>query len=111
MLIGLPSVLGPELALFQNYIGTETAQRVGAQHTLNADYFKRIDALNFTMQALDTCFHHGIFSGLRDHTLDLLLRFLNFLFNARRVNSPSTGKGTDTACCRIISSRSSAESA
>ncbi|MGL4260844.1 MAG: pyruvate, phosphate dikinase/phosphoenolpyruvate synthase regulator, partial [Afipia sp.] len=29
--------------------GTETSRRVGAQHTLNAEYFKRIDALNYTM--------------------------------------------------------------
>ncbi|HEV3396407.1 MAG TPA: pyruvate, phosphate dikinase/phosphoenolpyruvate synthase regulator, partial [Xanthobacteraceae bacterium] len=31
------------------YLGAETTQRVGAQHTLNAEYFKRIDALNYTM--------------------------------------------------------------
>jgi regulator of PEP synthase PpsR (kinase-PPPase family) len=31
------------------YLGTETAHRVGAQHTIKADYFKRIDALNYTM--------------------------------------------------------------
>ena len=43
------SVLGPVLNLFQAYLGTETARRAGAQHTLNADYFKRIDALNYTM--------------------------------------------------------------
>jgi len=30
-------------------LGTETSHRVGAQHVLNADYFKRIDALNYTM--------------------------------------------------------------
>jgi [pyruvate, water dikinase]-phosphate phosphotransferase / [pyruvate, water dikinase] kinase len=49
--LGLPclSVLGPVLQLLQSYLGTETAHRVGAQHTLNAEYFKRIDALNFTM--------------------------------------------------------------
>ena len=35
--------------MFQAYLGTETSQRVGAQHTLNAEYFKRIDALNYTM--------------------------------------------------------------
>jgi regulator of PEP synthase PpsR (kinase-PPPase family) len=48
---GLPclSILGPVLQLLQSYLGTETAHRVGAQHTLNADYFKRIDALNYTM--------------------------------------------------------------
>jgi [pyruvate, water dikinase]-phosphate phosphotransferase / [pyruvate, water dikinase] kinase len=48
---GVPclSILGPVLGLFQSYLGTETAHRIGAQHTLNADYFKRIDALNYTM--------------------------------------------------------------
>ncbi len=43
------SILGPVLQLLQSYLGTETTHRVGAQHTLNADYFKRIDALNYTM--------------------------------------------------------------
>jgi regulator of PEP synthase PpsR (kinase-PPPase family) len=43
------SILGPVLNLFQNYLGAETTPRVGGQHTLNADYFRRIDALNFTM--------------------------------------------------------------
>lgn len=48
---GLPclSVLGPVLSLFQSYLGAETTPRVGGQHTLNAEYFRRIDALNFTM--------------------------------------------------------------
>ncbi len=43
------SVLTPILGLFQSYLGTASTQRPGAQHTLNADYFRRIDALNFTM--------------------------------------------------------------
>jgi hypothetical protein len=49
--LGLPclSILGPVLSLFQSYLGAETTPRVGGQHTLNADYFRRIDALNFTM--------------------------------------------------------------
>src|SRR5215467_11771363 len=36
--LGLPvmSILGPVLNLFQSYLGAETTQRVGAQHTLNA---------------------------------------------------------------------------
>jgi [pyruvate, water dikinase]-phosphate phosphotransferase / [pyruvate, water dikinase] kinase len=48
---GVPflSILGPVLLLFQSYLGAETTPRVGAQHTLNAEYFKRIDALNYTM--------------------------------------------------------------
>jgi [pyruvate, water dikinase]-phosphate phosphotransferase / [pyruvate, water dikinase] kinase len=49
--IGLPclSILGPVLRLFQSYLGTESTYKVGAQHVLNAEYFKRIDAVNYTM--------------------------------------------------------------
>ena len=49
--LGLPcrSILGPVLRMFQSYLGPETTPRVGAQHLLNAEYFKRIDALNYTM--------------------------------------------------------------
>lgn len=49
--LGLPcmSVLGPILRLFQSYLGAETIHRAGAQHVLNAEYFQRIEALNFTM--------------------------------------------------------------
>jgi regulator of PEP synthase PpsR (kinase-PPPase family) len=43
------SILGSVLSLFQNYLGAETTPRVGGQHMLNAEYFRRIDALNFTM--------------------------------------------------------------
>src|SRR3974390_44755 len=43
------SVLGPILRLFQSYLGAETIHRVGAQHVLNAEYFQRIEALNFSM--------------------------------------------------------------
>ena len=49
--LGVPclSILGPVLMLFQSYLGAESTHRVGAQHILNAEYFKRIDALNYTM--------------------------------------------------------------
>lgn len=43
------SVLQPILELFQSYLGAASTPRPGAQHMLNAEYFKRIDALNFTM--------------------------------------------------------------
>jgi hypothetical protein len=43
------SVLGPVLRLFQSYLGSESIHRAGAQHVLNAEYFHRIDALNYTM--------------------------------------------------------------
>ncbi len=51
-LLGLPyvSVLEPVLLVFQSYLGTPAGRRVGAQHVLDADYFRRIDALNFTME-------------------------------------------------------------
>ncbi|WOJ91139.1 pyruvate, water dikinase regulatory protein [Methylocapsa polymorpha] len=49
--IGAPclSVLQPILNLFQSYLGAPATPRPGAQHMLNADYFRRIDALNFTL--------------------------------------------------------------
>src|ERR1051325_4052156 len=49
--INIPSlsIIGPVLQLFEAYLGAATTGRVGAQHVLNAEYFKRIDALNYTM--------------------------------------------------------------
>jgi [pyruvate, water dikinase]-phosphate phosphotransferase / [pyruvate, water dikinase] kinase len=43
------SVLSPVHALLQSYLGTASSARPGAQHMLNAEYFKRIDAMNFTL--------------------------------------------------------------
>ncbi|EIM74001.1 pyruvate, water dikinase regulatory protein [Nitratireductor rhodophyticola] len=50
--LGLPcvSVLEPVLMVFQSYLGTPAGRRVGAQHVLDAQYFHRIEALNFTME-------------------------------------------------------------
>ncbi|MFC5586709.1 pyruvate, water dikinase regulatory protein [Nitratireductor kimnyeongensis] len=49
--LGLPcvSVLEPVLMVFQSYLGTPAGRRMGAQHVLDAQYFHRIEALNFTM--------------------------------------------------------------
>jgi regulator of PEP synthase PpsR (kinase-PPPase family) len=49
--IGVPcaSVLEPVLQLLQSYLGSAGARRSGAQHVLDAEYFRRIDALNYTM--------------------------------------------------------------
>lgn len=49
--INIPSlsIIGPVMQLFEAYLGASTAGRVGAQHVLNAEYFARIDALNYTM--------------------------------------------------------------
>lgn len=43
------SVLAPVHSLMQSYLGTHSTHRPGAQHMLNAEYFKRIDAMNFTL--------------------------------------------------------------
>jgi len=43
------SIIGPVMQLFEAYLGAATTGRIGAQHVLNAEYFKRIDALNYTM--------------------------------------------------------------
>ncbi len=49
--LGLPcvSVLEPVLMVFQSFLGTPAGRRMGAQHVLDAHYFRRIEALNFTM--------------------------------------------------------------
>jgi regulator of PEP synthase PpsR (kinase-PPPase family) len=48
---GVPaiSVLDPVINVFQSYLGDSAAQTIGAQHVLDADYFQRIEALNFTL--------------------------------------------------------------
>jgi hypothetical protein len=43
------SVLAPVHSLMQSYLGAASTARPGAQHMLNAEYFKRIDAMNFTL--------------------------------------------------------------
>jgi [pyruvate, water dikinase]-phosphate phosphotransferase / [pyruvate, water dikinase] kinase len=43
------SVLASVHQMIQSYLGAVSTPRPGAQHMLNADYFRRIDALNFTM--------------------------------------------------------------
>jgi len=43
------SVLAPVHTLLQSYLGAHSTARPGAQHMLNAEYFKRIDAMNFTL--------------------------------------------------------------
>ncbi|MGF9566332.1 pyruvate, water dikinase regulatory protein [Neorhizobium sp. JUb45] len=43
------NLLEPVMAVFQNFLGAPSHRRVGAQHVLNAEYFARIEALNFAM--------------------------------------------------------------
>jgi regulator of PEP synthase PpsR (kinase-PPPase family) len=49
LVVPCTSVLDPVLAAFQSHLGTRSAGRVGAQHVLDADYFRRIEALNFSL--------------------------------------------------------------
>ncbi|MCK0206784.1 kinase/pyrophosphorylase [Starkeya koreensis] len=43
------SVLAPVVQLFQAYLGGAPEPRVGGQHQLDGEYFRRIDAMNFTV--------------------------------------------------------------
>lgn len=43
------AVLQPIMQVFESYLGAPTTPTVAGQHVLDADYFRRIDALNFTM--------------------------------------------------------------
>ena len=43
------AALKPILQVFESYLGTKSTPTVGGQHVLDADYFRRIEALNFTM--------------------------------------------------------------
>jgi regulator of PEP synthase PpsR (kinase-PPPase family) len=60
--IGAPhlSVLAPVHAIMQSYLGAHSTARPGAQHMLNAEYFKRIDAMNFTLMHDDGQLPHDI---------------------------------------------------
>jgi [pyruvate, water dikinase]-phosphate phosphotransferase / [pyruvate, water dikinase] kinase len=42
-------VLEPIMKVFESYLGAPQTPIVAGQHVLDADYFKRIDALNFSM--------------------------------------------------------------
>jgi len=49
--LGVPTlyVLEPIMKVFESYLGTPQMPVVAGQHMLDTDYFRRIDALNFTM--------------------------------------------------------------
>ncbi len=44
------AVLQPIMKVFESYLGAPQTPTVAGQHVLDADYFRRIDALNFTMR-------------------------------------------------------------
>ncbi len=43
------NVLAPVMTLLQDFIGTRGAARPGKQYVLNADYFRRIDAMHYVL--------------------------------------------------------------
>jgi len=43
------SVLDPVVSTLATYLNAKSNPQIGGQHVLNAEYFRRIDALNFTM--------------------------------------------------------------
>jgi len=49
--LGMPcvSILDPVLNLLHNYLGTEVSHKAGSQHIMDAEYFRRIEALNYTI--------------------------------------------------------------
>ncbi|NVK72826.1 MAG: kinase/pyrophosphorylase, partial [Oceanospirillaceae bacterium] len=49
--LGIPfvNILDPVFAVFQSYLNVTKTHRIGGQHELDAEYFKRIEALNYTM--------------------------------------------------------------
>ena len=49
--LGVPaiSILDPSLAMLGRYLGASITSEIGAQRTLNRDYYKRIDALDYAM--------------------------------------------------------------
>ncbi|MFS2316474.1 pyruvate, water dikinase regulatory protein [Maricaulis sp. D1M11] len=58
--IGIPAiaVLDPMLATLSSYLGTPVASRAGAQRGLDAEYYGRIDALNYAMAHDDGAGEH-----------------------------------------------------
>ena len=55
------SVLDPVIAAFGNFLGAVPSHRIGGQHALDAEYFKRIEAMDWTLSHDD---------GQRAHELE-----------------------------------------
>lgn len=55
------SILDPVVTTLASYLNAKSQPRIGAQHSLNAEYFRRIEALNYTMAHDD---------GQQSHDLD-----------------------------------------
>ena len=49
--LGTPfvNILDPVFAVFQSYLNVTQTHRIGGQHEMDAEYFSRMEALNYTM--------------------------------------------------------------
>ena len=47
--VAVVNVLDPVLAMFQEHLGEKAASRPGRQYVLDADYFRRIDAMHYVL--------------------------------------------------------------
>ncbi|HTC07209.1 MAG TPA: pyruvate, water dikinase regulatory protein [Acetobacteraceae bacterium] len=54
------NVLQPVMGVLQDYIGEQAAARPGKQYVLNADYFRRIDAMHYVLAHDDGQAHPGL---------------------------------------------------
>ena len=54
------SVLDPAMAALAGYLGEESGHRPGRQHAMDADYFRRIEAMNFTLAHDDGQLSHDL---------------------------------------------------
>ncbi len=61
------SVLDPVIQIIGTYLGAEISHRPGGQHSLNAEYFQRIEALQYTMAHDDGQSVHDL------HAADIIL--------------------------------------
>lgn len=61
------SVLDPVIQIIGAYLGAEISHRPGGQHSLNAEYFQRIEALQYTMAHDDGQSLHDL------HSADIIL--------------------------------------
>ncbi len=60
--LGVPyiPVLDPTMGALSNYLGLKTRNLPGRQHALDAEYFRRIDAINWVMAHDDGMSTHGL---------------------------------------------------
>lgn len=79
--LGLPcvAVLRPVIQAFEAYLKMPSVAAVGAQHTLDADYFRRIEAMNFTLTHDDS-----------QHTEDLHLADIVLVGASRTSKTPTS---------------------